>query len=511
MKKLVAFLTFMFFALPVFATDSNTVSTIVDLELKITQKIKAIVLPVDPDAIVFTNLAIKKINADLVGMQMTSVGIMATGQAEKIEESDIESVNVLVLTSIDTFPPEISKMLENLVLGISKKGQVKINKMDLKTSASIMKHKEFEKVQTDGYKKLEKFTESISYILSQIPMVLGFVALFQIILVLANAFFQSRSVKNLGKTISQIKPAEAAGAAPIAAAVQAPPEERGNRERNDKTTGTKGFAEDNPFKQMPIDSLVSLLADAYWCHKDSYAAWAFMQIPAQTKIELLEAWPVLQDYVKFLAQVEAKEDRFHHDPSYLKPQPYFKLSNVDLFSWIQKHKSQWSSLSLMRRQSMNMGLQERLNLMNEPISRNVIWSDKASAARELPKQIEISQLNAEDEDLLFSQPEVLSPSLRYQFPSLVWVALLPSQAREETLEVMSAQALAEIWGGPEQVLERVSQALPEKKKNLLNEYRKQVRYNRNSPWLKTLSTSALKRMESLSRQTEVEASAKQAA
>jgi hypothetical protein len=502
MKKLMVALTFMLFAMPALATDSNTVSTIVDLELKITQKIKSIVLPVDPDVIVYTNITIKKINTELIGMQMSSVGIMATNQAEKIAESDIESVSVQVLTSLDVFPAEISKMLEGLVLGISKKGQVKVSRMDAKTSVTISKHKEFEKMQVDGYRKFEKFGDNITNILAQVPMVLGLIAVFQVLLMGFNTFFQSRTIGKLGKNIAAMKPAEASAPAPIRLEA---PAERSTNAAEKAPTISKGFVEENPFKQMPLASLVSILSDAYWCQKDAYASWTLIQIPAQTKIELLEEWPPLQDYVKYLSQVEAKEDRFHHDPSYLKPQGYFKMSNVDLLAFIQKNKSQWSHLSLMRRQSMNMGLQERLDLMNvQPSAKTATWGDKISAPRVLPKQIEISQLNSEDEDLLFSQPDVLAPSLRHQFPSLVWVALLPTAERTEALEEMSAQSLAEIWSGPEQVLEKIAQVLPEKKKTLLNEYRKQVRYNRNSPYLKSLSTAALKKMETLHSQTEVD-------
>jgi hypothetical protein len=498
------------------AASTDSLTTIVDLEVKITQKVKGILMPIDPDAIVMAKVDIKKVNTELLGTQMTAVGIFATGDVQKIEDADIESINVTIMSAMEKFPTEISKLIETSVIGLTKKGKVQFVKMEASTIEALQKQKEYRKVQAEGFQKLGQQADQLYKMigLAAALLVLGF-ATTQILLSFLQRKFQSKAINTLADKIASIKPAdsgestksmmvEASGALPGAAA---------SSSGKEGAVELSGKSEDDVLEMMSVASLQALLADAYWCEKDAYASWAWTRLSPNKKIELINSWSAFKEYANYLNQVDPVKDRFHRDPHYLNPQIYHHLSNERLLEWVKDHKSCWSELSLMRRQSLPLSLEERVGFAKTASleSSEVQWDSNPSELRHLPARLEISALSLQDEELLMKNPEMLPPSMRMQLPSMIWLALIPKEECEKILQKIPAQNLAEVLTGPEEALAKIKNALPEKKRLLLEDYSKKIRVNRNSPWLKSLSTSALEIFNKNSLTTAKDSSARKAA
>jgi hypothetical protein len=89
-------------------------------------------------------------------------------------------------------------------------------------------------------------------------------------------------------------------------------------------------------------------------------------------------------------------------------------------------------------------------------------------------------LSVEDEVSLLKNPQVVPIALRGQIKSLVWLSLLPEEEIRAKLEQVDAKSLASAWVGPEEMLDRLESFLPERKKELLRNYRQRITAQRDS-------------------------------
>jgi hypothetical protein len=70
--------------------------------------------------------------------------------------------------------------------------------------------------------------------------------------------------------------------------------------------------------------------------------------------------------------------------------------------------------------------------------------------------------------------------MRPQLKSLVWLSLRPLEYRKMVLAQYSAEQLAEAWIGSPEVLARLMEALPEKKRLMLEGYLKTTTVSKKS-------------------------------
>jgi hypothetical protein len=246
------------------------------------------------------------------------------------------------------------------------------------------------------------------------------------------------------------------------------------------------------FENLSITSMVSLISDAYWSSKDSYASWMWSHLSPNLRTKLLEAWPPLHTYVRHLANVAGHEDNFHFDSYYLKPADISHLSNEDLLSYVRKNPKAWGSVSMMRRKSIGLSLKERVEFSKYANETGpVAWPDTKSAHRVFQTQMEVSRLTLEDEQMILENPDFVPEHARNSLPSLVWLSLLSKENKEKLLQKYPAQFLAEVWVGPESLLQDLMSCMPDKKQALLKDYIQRVQPNRNSPGLKEISVDAL--------------------
>lgn len=498
MKLLPLFLT-LILCLPTNAQQSETLSVIVELETKITEKVRNIIMPVDPDAIIYTNVNIKKLDVDLTGTQMATLGFMATSDVRKIDDADIQGIDVTVLSTKPEFPKEVSKLVENVVLGVSKKGKVTISKMEDQTFEAIQKNKEFSKMQAENFQKLGHYAESFYQLLIWFGLlvIVGFAGVQFVISQLtrknltstANDIVEKLAMINSAssnpepaRTVTQLPNADLG----VPAGLPAP------SKKSDHSTPN------NVLDQLSQKTLLALISDAYWCEQDSYAAWLWTHLNPRIQSQLIAAWPPLSQYVRYLDSVPAVEDGFHFDSLYLTPISIQHLSNANLYEFLKSNPKAWGQLSLMRRKSIPLGLKERVELTKYASDQTQqAWPHQPSALRDLPQQIEISRLSEDDERSILENPSLVPDNLRSRLPSLVWLYMCPIEVREQILQSLPAQNLAEIWVGPEEVLNELESTLADKKKALLKDYLSITKPNRSSPLLKQVTLQAVQALANI--------------
>lgn len=487
--------------------SAQGINVVVDLEIKMTQKIKDLIAAVDPDAVVMTKVELKKSNTELVGVPVSAVGMFSTEGSSTVEEVDIERINVTILTSLDKFPDSISKLVESSVLSTTRKGRVTVSPMDPAMKAAVTARKLNQSAQADSMRKIAEISETVGLTLQNMAKklaiwimiaFLGFVIAFGFMKVLTDMPAQKKYGAMLNQMAEKIANGQGSGAGAGAVrevAMKSPtPESSGAAASTGPAdmSAPKDFSiEEEFFKQMSSASIAMLLSDCYWCEKDNYAAWVWSKILPVRRLELLSKWPQLNAYSSFISRLTPKWERYHTDSAYLKPIPNLMISNEDLKVSLKKEPSAWGVLSMMRKQTVGVTLQERIELSKFKDSTfTPSWPTQESALRNLPLQIEITHLSVEDEENLMKNPTMISGDMKRQLPSLIWVALLEKSKREQVLSKVPAQGLAEIWTAPKEALDLILEALPEKKRDLVVEYAAKVPADRQSEWLKEISRLA---------------------
>ncbi|MFN8846369.1 MAG: hypothetical protein ACK5W9_05925 [Bdellovibrionales bacterium] len=485
------------FPISTLAQQSETLSVIVELETKITEKVRNIIKPVDPDAIIYTNVNIKKLDVDLTGTQMATLGFMATSDIKKIDDADIQSIEVTVLSSKPEFPKEVAKLVENVVLGVSKKGKVTVTKMQDSTFEAIQKNREYSKVQAENFQKIGKYAENFYQLLIWfgIAIIVGFAGV-QILLSQLTRKTLTSTANDIVEKLAMIN-SNSASSEPVRAVAPAlaSPEQMALLPAPRKS---ELAPQNQVLDQLSQKTLLALISDAYWCEQDGYAAWLWAHLNPRMQSQLMSSWSQLSQYIRFLDSVPAVEEGFHYDSSYLSPAEIQHLSNQDLLEFLRTNPKAWGRISMMRRKAIPLGLKERVEFAkfaNDQTQQ--AWPHSPSPLRELPQQIEISRLTEDDERSILENPSLVPENLRSRLPSLVWLYMCPVDVREQTLQSLPAQNLAEIWVGPEEVLIELESLLPEKKKALLKDYLSITKPNRSSPLLKQVTQQAVSTLAKL--------------
>lgn len=467
-------------------------STVMELETNLTIKIKSIVQPVDPEAMVIVNVTPRRVNTNLPVTGMEAFGFFTVEQAGRVEDSDVDSVRVQIYSSVENFPDEVSRIIESAVKPYTKKGQVTISKIDDATSAILKKRKESANIQADSLQKISmEYSEHLYRLVYILAGSVGSVILVVSVMMIAMLM---RAFKGLATKIGEIKIDTGGGNAPS----MLPELAAASREttRGGGSAGAGAIAGGPTMDDMGVVSLKAILSDCYWCEKDAYANWIWAQISPSKKTELLQSWPELGAYVEHFSLTQAGEERYHNDPFYLYPTPLENISNDDLMRVLSTNKLVWWGISSMRKESVNVSLRDRIDFNRGGARGSAVQIPTVkSAARALPMQLQISSLSEDDEMLLFEQPYLVSAEVARKLPSLVWLALLPAEDCVKIMNSVSAQSLADCWVGPAAVLERLQNQMPEKRRALFGEYLTKARPRRGSPFLKTLTDAAVPILE----------------
>jgi hypothetical protein len=244
---------------------------------------------------------------------------------------------------------------------------------------------------------------------------------------------------------------------------------------------------------LPAHALEDLFADCYWCRRDRYAAWLWSVMSPDQRLALFQSPKVESDYLKFIQSLRKDRGDDHLDPVYLTPLGLHHVSQDDLARWVRSHPGAWHSLSPMRQLTIPLSLQERLSCIVEPVVAKLpALPDRQSPKRPLEVIKRLGDLTPEDEATLLHNPGFVPEAMRSSLKSLAWLALKPFEVRQKALNDWSAEDLASAWIGTPEVLARLAEALPEKKRAVLDSYLGTVAPSRENEVYRALVEEGLK-------------------
>lgn len=251
--------------------------------------------------------------------------------------------------------------------------------------------------------------------------------------------------------------------------------------------------ESEAIQKLALGSLQEIFADAYWCREDAYAHWMWKHLDSQQRTELLAQFPLMKEYSLYFVDIRPLELAYHEHPYYLHPQGLLWTSQEDLSLQVRSDFSLWHFISPLRQQSLPLSLEERLKAVQTKASVLKGFSSSAQSPRRvLSAKISWGELSSDDENTLFTHPEMVPVEMRENIRSLVWLAHKDEAFIQKVLARYDARSLAAAWVGPESVLKKLEALLPEKKLKLLVTYKEKTTPSRHSEAYESLVLEGLK-------------------
>ncbi len=212
------------------------------------------------------------------------------------------------------------------------------------------------------------------------------------------------------------------------------------------------------------EALLECLADCYWSEQDGYAAFLWRSIPFDTRQGLISKAPFLAEYTGFLKTVQATDFGYIEDPAYLTPAGFWSADNSAISRAVESQAALYRKLSKIRAQNISLSITEKVRLAQAEAPQLVPMPKlAASAPRKLRARIDLQIRTIEEERELLEVPSLTQEAMQ-SIPSLGWSRKLADAALQEILREFSARDLASAWIAPGDVLDRLSHALPEKKR-----------------------------------------------
>ncbi len=417
-----AFKSIAFLALIEATALFGNLSATVALEGEFQQKLRSVLAPVDPKAIVVVNVEQRPYRFELPGLNLSIDDLTGSFGEGELDREDILKVVVQIHSRREISPVLRTALAEAIALPASKK----------------VFH--FELLEAErGIAALRPEPHTL-LVFAESPW--GVALLFAVFLGLL-AWASVRSLRQAtGDSVSRLVDALAPSAS-----MPAPP--------RILASGLETFS---------VESAIALLSDCYWCHQDAYAAWLWARLSPSVRSAALERWKLGRTYVKSLSAVVPLPQGHHTHPSYLKPWDLSLVSLEGCEQWLRKNPGAWHALTPLRQGHIRLPLEERLRLeATAPNEKEFSLPSAHGAERILVPQLEILHLNDEDELALLQNPSFVPTELRKQVLSLAWVALLDQAERVALLTPIPAKDLAEVWMGPPQILESIEAGLSAKK------------------------------------------------
>ncbi len=235
--------------------------------------------------------------------------------------------------------------------------------------------------------------------------------------------------------------------------------------------------------QLSAEQSLALLSDCYWCELDEYAIYIWKFLHTTTREQIMSLWPTTEQYLRAISHIEPKNLGYEHHPAYLRPLRLENVSQQDLVEWLTKQPQAWSLLSPLRQIHLPIGLAERMKFMKaSPLTVDQIKLPEIISKPRVLSGLRLQlNLTQNDELYLLSNHHLISLEERRNFQTLLWFSKRDLEYKKSILSPISARDLATAWIGPEEILNEIAQAIPEKKRKLLDEYRQNIKANRMSP------------------------------
>ncbi len=255
-------------------------------------------------------------------------------------------------------------------------------------------------------------------------------------------------------------------------------------ETSSSATASVSESDSDAIIDLPSNAVLALLMDSYWCKRDGYASYLWRRLQVKVRFELLDKEKLLKEYVDYIQSVEPSAGAYHLEAYYLSPLSINHVDNAVLAEVIRKEPALFFVLPSMRSEAVDLTSMERINILQmhsgvAPAKTKVDFAGlEMSKHRTLRKTIHFQIHSLEDEKQILEQDVPLE--IMSQIPTLGLAARLQDDILKNILKEFSAQELAEAWIGPDDVLKRFGNVLPEKKLTLLANYRKSVQPSRDS-------------------------------
>jgi hypothetical protein len=458
------------------------------LEERIEKRVSRVVNAYDVFASIRVNISMKKLSAPLPGTAIDLTNFSG-GESAGMEVNDISSVKITVASSKFPLPEWVKENVNAELSFLGGRKSVDYQQMSDAMRKDIegnISSKEKVSLIAEGlFRKYSSFAEGLmTSVTMKIMMGFVFLVMFTLAAATGIAFWLSKKrMQELAQVFeAKIVPAlqniGGMGGGKMSTSVKIDGSSfgagfAGNRNQNGQTE----------IEEISPHSLVAVFSDCYWCRFDSYAAWLWSAMSPSQRLSIFQSEFVDPEYLKYIQGLKKEMREDHTDPVYLEPLPIQQLSQEDLAKWVKSTPGSWHALSPMRQSTLTLSLQDRLKALSEPVKARASLTsipDKKSTKRSLAAVKRIGEISHDDEVAILANPALIPEPMRANMQSLVWLALKPLEDRQKILGEWSAEELATAWSAAPAVLEKLMEALPEKKKQLLNSYLTTTKPTRDS-------------------------------
>jgi hypothetical protein len=470
------------------------VSNQVDLETSLEKRIVALVNRFDPMAIVRVSVNYKKISSPLPG---TSIEVRDfSGSSGESFKGDINGANVIIYTSKDKFPEWLKVEIAKSVPEV--RANIEFKNLTAEELAAIQPgdtQKINQTVELFLNKQADFNRSFLMGILWRLGLVFGVVgcailligsvvsfALLKRRMIETNRVIESRIIPVLQNMSSSKSESEGSSKPTVLqATLTAPTGGFGGGGSGGGGSGSGQAQQD--IANLTMESLEALFTDCYWCQNDGYASWLWSVMKPSQRFELMSSSKLDPAYIKAIqvAPKDRQDDHLH--PVYLNPIAIHHLSQDDIGRWVEAFLPGFHLLSPMRQVKLPISLKTRLQCMSQALdSKHKVPAipERPSTKRVLHAVQKLGDLTHEDETTVLHNPAMVPNELRSQIRSLVWLALKPFEFRQKALAEFSSEEIASAWSGSPEVLARLSEALPEKKRLMLEGYLQSIEVNKKA-------------------------------
>ena len=431
-------------------------------------RIREVVKVFDPQAQVLVQFSYNGYQGNLPG---TSLQYDSNVIPTNIEKRDLASIDVRIYANKNSFPKEVNDLIYG-TLPIEK-SKVHIQYQEMK-AIPIIENNMISPEALD--KTLQKVVKDLGY---QFAGILSVAFVIGILVMLVLSIRRNRQFAGeVDRIVESLKDLQWIGSGGNNnSSASASISHRDVSDESRLLSGSGGVS----FSVYNLSSLKAMISDCYWAEKDEYASWIWKKMDFNQRSELLGALPFIEGYSRYLSEIPAVPFPHFDHAYYVKPFEMSMTSQEDLAQFTRSMPVVWNLISPLRQSCLPLRLEEKLDCLKSSsgiILQNPIFP--VSVPRDLFVMGSWGDLSVEDEVSLLKNPQVVPIALRGQIKSLVWLSLLPEEEIRAKLEQVDAKSLASAWVGPEEMLDRLESFLPERKKELLRNYRQRITAQRDS-------------------------------
>jgi hypothetical protein len=495
MKTIIAptILTLLVFAQSAYA------ETWYQIESSIESRIAKLVHYVDRDAIVVVKGQLKNDTIALPGVTSKDVNISAFAYMREFKAHDLSAIQITIYSKESQFPTWIQDEIEKIgrVSGVKTSIDIvqrDVQVMDANTLDGVTKSFErTEKNITQFFEKVQVFVFSGAAFL--LVLMGAFVALIAHV-IKKNIGYQLQGLREIHEdTAGGSNAMMSAGSSANALADQSSAANVSAKSIED-SQGTLAQA----LRSLSPESSVALMADAYWSQEDEYASWIWTHFSQSQKRLLLDTWEPGFAYAEYLCSVTPMPRNYHLHPIYEQASELNMTSNIDLVELLKSREDMWFNISPLRREHLTMDFNLLLSTQRLEGQRgNGERSRSGGVKKDYPKShvrklnlgLKKIELSEKEEALLPSLSANLTMEQKRQFPSWVWLNKHSDEYCKDLLSKYSAQELASCWVGPADVMTRMSNLMPERKRKIVLSISQNGEPRRLTPTLVSISQTAL--------------------